>query len=60
MCEICNGTGRGTHLLGKGGRLGVSFIPCPNEACRLAAQERSKKALQRIKTELAKQRRDSA
>ncbi|QAS52405.1 hypothetical protein HLI_09245 [Halobacillus litoralis] len=33
----------------------MHIMPCPNKECRLAAQERSKKEIKRIKNELSKQ-----
>ncbi len=60
MCRVCNGTGRVVHQLGKKGRLGAAFIPCPNDDCQTDARQRTEKSIKRIKAELAKQRGASA
>ncbi|RDY70295.1 hypothetical protein DXT76_13550 [Halobacillus trueperi] len=56
FCPTCRG--RGVHYDYTNSTMHI--IPCPNKECRLAAQERSKKAIKRIKAELAKQKEVSA
>ncbi|WP_161484904.1 hypothetical protein [Halobacillus sp. KGW1] len=56
MCETCRGRGKYYNYENS-----ITYvIPCPNEPCRLAAQERSKKEIQRIKAELARLKEESA
>ncbi|WP_406945733.1 hypothetical protein ACJA3J_05650 [Halobacillus sp. SY10] len=56
MCEICHGRGVRYDY----DHSATYVNPCPNAECRLAAQERSKKEIKRLKAGLAKQKEVSA
>lgn len=50
MCEICHGSGKHYDYTNSV----VMVMPCPNESCRIAAQERSQQVIAWIESELDK------
>ncbi|WP_176140709.1 hypothetical protein [Halobacillus salinus] len=50
MCPICHGSGKHYDYTNSV----IMVIPCPNEECRLAAQERSARTLKWLEEELDK------